>query len=136
MLRQNQEDYLRAIYALYENSPDKNISSVDVAQYMQISKAAVSKMLKKMNTQGIIMMNPYSRIRFTSVGIKAAEKLTYKHRIIEVFLLKILNIEKRNIHNEAHKLEHAFSDESIKKLANFLGNPENCPCGHKIPKIK
>lgn len=136
MPRQNQEDYLRAIYFFYENSLDKSIGSVDIARHMGISKAAVSKMLRKMNDENLVEMNPYSKLRFTPEGLKRAEKLTYKHRIIEVFLFDILKVEKKDIHEEAHNMEHVFSDRTIRKLANFLGNPKNCPCGHKIPKLK
>lgn len=136
MPRQNQEDYLRAVYALYEDSSNKSIGSVDIAQHMGISKAAVSKMLKKMHSGDLVEMSPYSKIRFTDRGLQEAEKLTYKHRIIEVFLLDVLKVEKKNIHEEAHAMEHAFSDKTIKKLAKFLGSPKTCPCGNKIPKIK
>lgn len=134
MYTKNQEDYLRAIYSLYEKK-EENINSVDLADFLNISKAAVSKMLKKLSIERLIKMNPYSSLNFTKKGLKEAKKLTYKHRIIEVFLVDILKCEKNKYHNEAHKLEHAFSDKSIKKLAKFLKNPKICPDGKKIPKI-
>lgn len=136
MPKQNQENYLRTMYSLYENSEDKNLSSVDIAEEMGISKAAVSKMLRKMKEAKLIKMAPYSRITFLSKGFKEAEKVMYKHRIIEVFLVEALKVDKRKVHMEAHALEHAFSDESIKKLAEFLGSPEVCPCGKNIPKMR
>lgn len=136
MPKQNQEDYLRAMYALYERDEDQVLSSVDIAQQLGVSKAAVSKMLKKMNEAHLIKMTPYSSVTFLSRGVRAAEKVTYKHRIIEVFLAEVLKMDKTKIHAEAHALEHAFTDESIKKLANFLGDPKRCPCGNDIPEIK
>lgn len=134
MNKQSQEDYLRAIYYLSETSKDA-IRSVDVAAYLKISKPSVSKMFKKLIEQGYIKMQPYSGIFFTAKGLREAKKLTHKHRIIEVFLTKILKINKKNIHQEAHKLEHAFSDEVINKLSKFLNNPKSCPGGKQIPKI-
>lgn len=134
MLTSSQEDYLRIIYNLYEEN-GQSISSVNIAEYLNISKAAVSKMLKKMSFENLIEMNPYSNIFFTKKGLREAKKVVYKHRIIEVFLIKILKVDKNKMHDEAHKLEHAFSDKSIKKLANFLNNPKFCPDGKKIPKI-
>lgn len=133
---QSQEDYLREIYALSEKSDDGGVSSVDVAECLSVSKAAVSKMLKKLNEEGFVQMSPYSRMEFSKKGRIAGEKVMYKHRVIEVFLIEILGVDKKNMHEEAHALEHAFSDKTIKKLAKFLGNPEICPCGHKIPKIR
>jgi len=135
MHTQNQEDYLRAIYNLYEKNK-QNVISVDVANYLNISKSAVSKMFKKLLKQKLIKMSPYSSIKFTTKGLREAKELTRKHRVIEVFLVNILKVKKNKMHGEAHKLEHAFSDKSIKKLATFLNNPKFCPNGKKIPDIK
>lgn len=136
MPKQNQEDYLRTMYSLYESSEDKSLNSVDIAEEMGISKAAVSKMLRKMKEAKLIRMTPYSSITFLSKGFREAEKVMYKHRIIEVFLVEVLKVDKKEVHMEAHALEHAFSDESIKKLAKFLGSPGICPCGNNIPKMR
>jgi len=124
------------MYSLCEKSGDKGVSSVDIAAEMKISKAAVSKMLKKLDEARFIRMTPYSSFRFLAKGRREAEKVIYKRRIVEVFLLEVLKVDKAKISTEAHALEHSFSDSSIRKLAIFLGNPEMCPCGNKIPKIK
>lgn len=133
MINQYQEDYLRAIYRAYEKNED--IRSVDIAKELKISKPAVSEMLKKLARLKYIRMAPYSNITLTAKGLKTAKELTYKHRVIEVFLKDILKISKNNIHKEAHKLEHTVSEEVIKKLSKFLDNPKVCPGGKNIPKI-
>jgi len=134
MIGQSREDYLRAIYNFWEQK-HKTIRSVDIAKCLNVSKASVSQMIKKLAKQGYIRIKPYFGISFTTKGFKEAKKLTRKHRIMEVFLNDVLKISKRNIHNEAHKLEHCVSDEVIKKLAKFLNNPKYNPQGKKIPKI-
>ena len=134
MFRQNQEDYLRAIYRLWEKDR-QNIRSIDISKELEISKGAVSEMLKKLVKHQYIKMAPYSNIIFTNKGLKKARELTCKHRIIEVFLKNILKISNKNIHQEAHKLEHAVSQEVIIKLAKFLKNPKVCPDGKNIPRI-
>jgi DtxR family Mn-dependent transcriptional regulator len=134
MIGQSREDYLRAIYNFWEQKYEP-IRSIDIVQYLKVSKASVSEMLKKLAKQGYIRIKPYFGISFTIKGLKEAKKLTRKHRVMEVFLNDILKISKRNIHNEAHKLEHCVSDEVIKKLAKFLNNPKYNPQGKKIPKI-
>lgn len=134
MIKQSREDYLRAIYNFWEQE-DGVIHSVDIAEYLDISKASVSQMLKKLAKQSYVRIKPYSCVSFTAKGLQEAKKLTYKHRIMEVFLSDILKINKRNIHSEAHKLEHCVSDKVIKKIAKFLNNPKYSPQGKKIPKI-
>ncbi len=126
---------MRALYSFWEH--DKTaIRSVDIAAYLHISKASVSQMLKKLAQQNYIKIRPYSYIVFTPNGLRLARKLMYKHRVIEVFLLNFLGIHKSKIHEEAHRLEHGFSDLVIKQLAKFINNPRHCPSGKQIPKIK
>lgn len=135
MPKQNQEDYLRAIYYLREKTGRQETNSVDIANSLNISKAAVSKMLKKLAARGVVRMRPYSSICLTKKGFKTAANLTYKHRMIEVFLVNILKVKKKDIHQEAHNLEHAFSDRVVKKLARFLNYPKICPSGKIIPNF-
>ena len=134
-MRQNREDYLRTIYWLYENN-NGVVKSIDISNYLGLSKPAVSEMLKKLKRNKYIKMVPYSDIELTAKGFRLAKKLTYKHRVSEMFLKEILHLEDKYIHQEAHKLEHAFSDKVIKKLSKFLGNPKYCPHGNLIPKLE
>ena len=135
MKHQSQEDYLRAIYLVMEKTNDKTAKSVDIAESLGVSKPAVSKMLKKLQDDGLISTNPYSSVSLTISGQCLAQNLTHKHRLIEVFLKDILHVDMERIHDEAHKMEHAFSDDTIEKLGIFLKNPEYCPNGKKIPLI-
>jgi len=134
MKRQNKEDYLRAMHSIW-NRENKIITSVDIADYLNISKPAVSKMLRKMQEDGLVKIELYSKVKFSAKGLKEARKITSKHRIIEVFLARILRVNPKQIHQEAHILEHSFSDEVLKKLNKFLKNPKFCPHGKKILKL-
>ena len=133
MTTANREDYLRALYVLEEEKNE--IKSINIANYMQISKPSVSEMVRELNKEGLVSYKKYSSIKFTQKGRKMAQKLTSKHRLIEIFLKNTLKVQNVNIHEEAHRLEHAFSDESIEKLRKMLGNPKLDPHGKPIPKI-
>jgi DtxR family Mn-dependent transcriptional regulator len=113
MISENREDYLRAIYCIAEQN-NKNVRSIDIVKYLQVSKPAVSEMLNKLKNQKYIIKDAL-KISFTNDGLKEAEKLTYKHRISELFLRDFLNIEEKDIHKEAHKFEHMLSDKVVKK---------------------
>ena len=135
MTSTSREDYLRAIFCLNEQESAK-AKSVDIAKYLKVSKPAVSEMLRKLKNDGYLEMSPYSNIELTQKGLTEAQKLTYKHRIIELFLVDVLDFKKDEIHEEAHKLEHSMSDEVAKRIGKFLKDPELCPCGQKIPNPK
>jgi DtxR family Mn-dependent transcriptional regulator len=132
MTTQTREDYLRALFVLHERHAQ--LKSSDVAEYLGVSKPSVSEMVRRLNEEGLIKSSPYSKLRFTAKGRRMAAHLTTKHRIIERFLKDTLKIKKGKVHDEAHRLEHAFSDESIEKLRRLLHNPAVDPHGKPIPR--
>jgi DtxR family transcriptional regulator, Mn-dependent transcriptional regulator len=129
----NKEDYLRGIYHLIEDEGE--CRSVDLADYLNVTKPSVSQMLQSLDKEGLIEYKKYSTLNLTQDGNRIAQILTYKHRIIESFLMDILKINSDKVHEEAHRLEHAFSDQSISKLSKLLGNPKIDPHGKPIPKV-
>lgn len=130
------ENYLRAIFFIYEKQKDKSkgIKSVDIARFLNISKPSVSDMVRKLLNKGYIKANPYSNIFLTKKGTKEAKRITYTHRIIEVFLNRTIGHDAKHLEDEVHKLEHAFSSKSIKQLDKFLNHPEKCPHDNKITR--
>ena len=127
----SREDYLRAVYHLMEENNE--VRSIDLADYLNVTKPSVSEMLRELSKEGLIGYKPYSKIKLTRKGHKIAQKLTSKHRIIESFLKNILGKNPKSIHEEAHRLEHAFSDESIVRLRKLLGYPKQDPHGKPLP---
>lgn len=127
------EDYVRAVYSLQEQGLAVRI--IDISRYLGLARSTVSERISDLNRARLIKTDRSGGITLTSEGQKLAEKLTYKHRLIEVFLHDVLGINPENVHGEAHKLEHAFSDEVITRLAKFLGNPKTDPHGKSIKKV-
>ena len=141
MITDNQEDYMRAMYHLWEENSEiakiKHkeipIKSNEIASYLQVTKPSVSKMVNELSNKGLVKFERYGKLQFTARGKELARKIIVKHRIIELFLNKTLNIDEKKIHDLAHKLEHAFDDECIEKLRKLLGNPKIDPHGKPIP---
>jgi len=134
MKKTSKEDYLRNIYLIYEKQKDKTsgIKSIDIAKSLDVSKPSVSAMIKKLAKQGFLKVKPYSNIFFTKKGLKEAKRITHNFRVIGVFLKEVLKYDIDDIDEEAHRLEHAFSEKSIRRLDKFLGDPKRCPHGEVI----
>jgi len=132
MIDKTREDYLRAIYHIGEERNRPEIDSIDLCKYLNLSKPSVSEMLKKLKQNKLIEHRSYKKIRLTQKGRQESIAITKKHRIIESFLFCVLNLKPNLIHEEAHKLEHAFSDKSILKINRLLKNPKFCPHGKPI----
>jgi DtxR family Mn-dependent transcriptional regulator len=135
MITPTQEDYLRAIYLLAEESKD-SVKVTDVVDKLGLSKSTVAQRLQDLTAKGWITHEKYGPVHLTDEGLKIANNLTYKHRIIELFLHNTLGIPEDEVHEEAHMLEHALSDKVIRKIAKLLDNPTHGPHGKEIPKFK
>lgn len=112
------EDYLRMIYELCEEK--EGVRSIDIASQLEISKASVSEMLRKLASENLVKIQPYSKIFLTQKGKKEAEKISDKHFIIKKFMEKFLEHDEEKAIEEAHKLEHALSEESVKIISKII----------------
>lgn len=128
-LTSTKEDYLRAIHSLGQGV---EVKPVEIARYLKLSKQTITERLQDLSKDGLVNYKRYGSASLTTKGQRVAQKLTYKHRVIESFLYTLLKQPKDEIHEEAHRLEHAFSDKSIKALHGLLGKPKIDPHGSKI----
>jgi len=113
--KRGSEDYLRVILEL-ERESDK-VKSSDIAKKLKISKPSASEMLKKLAGKKLVDFKPYSKIKLTNKGEKIAREIQNKHEIIEKFAQKLQHSKP---HDEAHNLEHSFSDELVAKISEFM----------------
>lgn len=128
-LTSTREDYLRAVYSLGQGEDAKPI---EIARYLKLSKQTVTERLQELSKSGLVNYKRYGSVSLTTEGMQIAQHLTYKHRVIETFLHAFLKQPKDKVHEEAHRLEHAFSDKSIKALHDLLGKPRIDPHGSII----
>jgi DtxR family Mn-dependent transcriptional regulator len=125
------EEYLEAIYKL--SIKERPVKTTKIAELLGVAPASVTEMIKKLSELGYIEYIPYKGVVLTKDGMKIGEKVTRRHRLIEVFLRRILNIKRESIHDEACEMEHSLSDATEKSLCRFLGQPARCPDGEVIP---
>ena len=124
------QDYIRAIYVVSESKQE--VRSKDLATRLRVSKNTVSQMLSALREEGFVSFEKYGSINLTKKGKAFAKKLTAKHRLIELFLTKVLKRNPAVVHDEACKLEHDFSEESLQQIKRMLGNPKTDPHGKPI----
>ena len=130
----SKEDYLSAIYKFRDE--DGEIKPNLIADTLDISNAAVTDMLRKLSTDGLVVYKKYKGIKLTVEGENYAKNMVRRHRIWETFLNRILGMPWDKVHDEAEKLEHSSSDELINKIEEYLDYPETDPHGYPIPNRK
>jgi DtxR family transcriptional regulator, Mn-dependent transcriptional regulator len=123
------EDYLVTIYRLSVGARGP-VQGTQLAEELGISPAAVTEMSTRLRANGLLA--PGRRIELSAEGLRLARTLVSRHRLAERFLVDVLGFGWEEVHEEAHRLEHAFSPAVTERLAAFLGHPETCPHGHPI----
>ena len=127
----NKEDYLKCIYEI--GTEVEKISNKEIASRMQVSPPAVTEMIKRMVSEGLLLKDKASGYLLTDLGSQLVSDLYRKHRLIEVFLLENLGYT-TEVHEEAEVLEHTVSEHFIDRLDHMLGTPKTCPHGGTIPR--
>lgn len=127
----SREDYLKAIAELQRGM--ERVGNRHIAAYLGVSAASVSEIIRKMEKEGLVQSMEKRSIRLTRKGEEAAMRLMRIHRLWEVFLVEHLGYSWGDVHEEAEKLEHAASSRLMEQLDRFLGYPEMCPHGRRIP---
>ena len=125
------EDYLKAIYKAQADSSD--VTTNDVAARVQVSAAAVSKMLRRLTELRLVSHTPYQGVRLTDAGEKMALEIIRHHRLLERYLVEALGYSWDTVHQEAERLEHHISEEFETRIDELLGHPATCPHGDPIP---
>jgi len=125
------EDYLRTIYALEEEV--QPVIAARVADEMGVSASTMVSTLRRLQREGYLKVERRKEIRLTAAGKRIAERILRRHYLIERFLTDLLGLDWVKAHQEAHRLEHAVSQEVEERLAKLLKDPMTCPHGNPIP---
>jgi len=123
------EEYCEAIFELQEDAV--NVIQARIADRLEISRPAVSEMIRRMATEGLITVG--DTIKLTASGQALAEAVVRRHRLAERLLTDVLGLSWSTAHAEAGKWEHVISPEVESALARVLGEPTTCPHGNPIP---
>ena len=130
-LSENAEDYLACIYDLSRNGD--LVKTTEISNKLGLSPASVTEMTQRLASDGYLNYERYKGVSLTPSGRKVAERVKRRHRLLERFLVDILGLPLEDSHDEAMKLEHTFSDESVERLSQMMNNPTLCPDGNPIP---
>ncbi len=117
MTTRNIEDYLEAIWDLQENKG--YIKVKDIADKLEVTRPSVSEMIKKLSENEYIIYEKYGGIIFTGRGKKLAQEIKKRHNLFVEFL-KIIGVSEENAQQDACKLEHDVSSETITCLLEFV----------------
>lgn len=130
------ENYLKAIYLLEDERGGQAaawISMGDLAGRMEVVPGTATSMVKSLHRENWLEYRPRAGVALTEQGRRGALKVLRKHRILEMFLVRVLDLDWTEVHEEAELLEHGLTDKLVDRMDAFLGYPEVDPHGDPIP---
>lgn len=128
------ENYIKKIYQILAEPGGAAASTGTIATALGVSPGTVTSMLKTLSESQLAVYVPYEGVQLTPAGTALALRVLRRHRLIELFLVKTLDLTWDEVHEEAENMEHAVSDHLVDRIDAFLGYPDVDPHGDPIPK--
>ena len=116
-LKESGEMYLETIYLL--SKKNEKVRSLDIATSMGFSKPSVSRAVHLLEKDGYIIIDDNGYIDLTEAGFNHASKIYERHIVLTKFLEK-LNVPSDIAENDACKMEHVISDETLEAIKKFV----------------
>ena len=111
------EMYIETIYVLTKKGAPPR--AIDVGEYMGFSKPSVSRAIGILKKNGFVTVGEDGVITLTGEGNALAEKIFERHTILTAFLEKI-GVPPEIAEEDACKIEHRISDDSVAAIKRFL----------------
>lgn len=128
------ENYLKAIFQAQIGLGRGDLVPMgQLAAALGVVPGTATTMVKTLAESGLVKYEPYAGVRLTAAGEKLAAMVLRRHRLIELFLVKVMGMSWTEVHDEAEHLEHAVSERLIDRIDEMLGRPAVDPHGDPIP---
>lgn len=117
-MHESGEMYLETIYVLGQRQ--QNVRSIDVAEEMGFSKPSVSRGVSILKQQGYLTVDGNGFLELTDSGTDLAKKIYERHTILTEALVR-LGVDPEIAQQDACKMEHIISDETLNAFKKRLG---------------
>lgn len=127
------DDYLKTIYQLTRTR--ERAGTKEVAERFGIAPPSVTGMFQKLAaaTPPLVDYRKHAGAALTEHGNRRALEIIRRHRLIETFLVRMLDFGWDEVHEEACRLEHVVSRAFEERIDDLLGHPAHDPHGDPIP---
>ncbi|GIL13885.1 MAG: DtxR family transcriptional regulator [Chloroflexota bacterium] len=129
------QEYLAEAYRLayYQEEDNPYISTSALADALHVSAPAVTRMVQRLKEAGYLEHEPYRGICLTPAGEREALVSIRRHRLVERFLVDVMQFGWHEVHDSADELGAVVSAPVVERMAEMAGYPRRCPHGEPIP---
>lgn len=131
------ENYIKQLYLTQQTGLEGGLVPMgQLASAMTVSPGTATSMIKTLAAARLVHYEPRNGVRLTQGGEQLALHVLRRHRLVELFLVRVLGLDWSEVHEEAEALEHAISDRVVDRMDAILGHPEVDPHGDPIPSAQ
>jgi len=130
---ESEEMYLITAARAVEQGRNGPIPLAVIAESLGVSVASANEMVRKLGRRDLLAYEPYRGIELTEGGRRIADRVLRIRRLWATFLADHLGLSPGEADDQACHLEHVTTDIAAHRLAEFLGDPQTDPLGHRIP---
>ena len=112
------EDYLEAIAQLAEEGPEVRVT--EISKRLGVKKPSVTAALHRLSEEGLVEHPKYGCVQLTREGRRIARDVIHRHEVLFHFLFAILGVDSEVAQEDACKIEHSLSPDSLEKLAQYV----------------
>lgn len=111
------EDYVEAIADVIDQKEECRVG--DLAKHFDVSHVTVSRIVKRLQSEGLMETEPYRPITLTDKGRRLAKKSKQRHKIVFDFLLAI-GVDAPTAEIDSEGIEHHVSPSTLQAMKRFL----------------
>lgn len=123
--------YAAEVYRLQQDHAQVPVSML--YDHVGASAQAVSQMVRRLSERGYLVHEPYRGVHLTDSGQAIAMPALRRHRLTEVFLVRVMQYDWASAHELADAFERGINDELEDRMDELTGHPTRCPHGEPIP---
>src|SRR3990172_9900270 len=123
--------YAAEVYRLQQDNEQVSLSLLSAT--VDASAQATSLMTRRLSKAGYLTYEPYRGVRLTPEGEHIAMPALRRHRLTEVFLVKVMGYDWASAHGLSDVFERGVNEELEDRMDELAGHPTRCPHGEPIP---
>uniref|UniRef100_A0A7C4GHL6 Manganese transport regulator n=1 Tax=candidate division WOR-3 bacterium TaxID=2052148 RepID=A0A7C4GHL6_UNCW3 len=112
------EDCLEAILGL--TGAGRAVRVKDLAERLGVSRPTVVAALAALEARGLVQHERYGAVELTGAGRRLALEISRRHRLLQGFLEEQLGVSAATAAEDACRMEHVLSSETIRQLVGFV----------------
>lgn len=128
MTEHSQEEILELVWTLREDG------RATLSQLIEDTREEEpDRLIRELGEMGLLERSG-DEIRLTREGEGRARAIIRRHRLAEVLLNNLFDLDNQQIESSACQFEHILNKTVTESVCTFLGHPPVCPHGRAIPR--